>query len=309
MLSRYRPLMASSSSLQDRGPSEGAAGRIPNAHEGSGVPSTPLGAASSALELLCAARGPQQLLLPTQTGLCSPTSAAPSSPLGTRRSRTRSAATASRSRASGSHLLEKKQVSAAGNPSTWYSPGAGLAAPQGTGLAGRTQQLREGMLPPLLGLTAPSPSLGSLPALPAAGPTGVPDDQSVGALRLLAPAPHRGEGPVSKAIGVPAEGGGRSRELRGRARAWPCPAVPAPPGAHESMLLVVPIRDIMPLGQKSLISRLPRRGCVMVTVTATCSRVRMPESCRSALLTGKEEAGLAQDGGCCQPALGCCCAA
>lgn len=59
------------------------------------------------------------------------------------------------------------------------------------------------------------------------------------------------------------------------------------PSAYESMLLVVPIRDIMPLGQKSLISRLPRRGCVMVTVTATCSRVLMPESCRSVVVTMK----------------------
>lgn len=30
--------------------------------------------------------------------------------------------------------------------------------------------------------------------------------------------------------------------------------------AYESMLRVVPISDMMPLGQKSLISRLPRRG-------------------------------------------------
>lgn len=65
------------------------------------------------------------------------------------------------------------------------------------------------------------------------------------------------------------------------------------PQAYESMLLAVPIRDIMPLGQKSLISRLPRRGWVMVTVTATCSSVFMPESCRSAALTGKGKAGFA----------------
>lgn len=38
------------------------------------------------------------------------------------------------------------------------------------------------------------------------------------------------------------------------------PTAPVLPGAYESMLLVVPIRDIMPLGQKSLTSRLPRRG-------------------------------------------------
>lgn len=72
---------------------------------------------------------------------------------------------------------------------------------------------------------------------------------------------------------------------------------PVPLGAYESMLLVVPIRDIMPLGQKSLISRLPRRGWVMVTVTATCSRVLMPESSRSAVVTGKEKAGFAKAGG------------
>lgn len=65
------------------------------------------------------------------------------------------------------------------------------------------------------------------------------------------------------------------------------------PRAYESMLLAVPIRDIMPLGQKSLISRLPRRGWVMVTVTATCSSVLMPESCRSAALTGKGKVGFA----------------
>lgn len=39
-----------------------------------------------------------------------------------------------------------------------------------------------------------------------AGLTDVPDDQPVRALRFLAPAPDRGEGPVSKAIGVPAKG-------------------------------------------------------------------------------------------------------
>lgn len=60
-----------------------------------------------------------------------------------------------------------------------------------------------------------------------------------------------------------------------------------PLGAHESMLRVVPIRDIIPLGHNSRISRLPRRGWVMVTVTATCSRVLMPDSSRSAGVTGK----------------------
>lgn len=75
------------------------------------------------------------------------------------------------------------------------------------------------------------------------------------------------------------------------------PPHPVPLGAYESMLLVVPIRDIIPLGQKSRISRLPRRGWVMVTVTATCSRVLMPESSRSAVLTGKGKAGLVGTGG------------
>lgn len=72
---------------------------------------------------------------------------------------------------------------------------------------------------------APRPSLTSLPPPPAAGLTGVPDDQSVGAPCLLAPAPHCGEGPVSEAVGIPARGGRKNPlsvtqpELRGRARA------------------------------------------------------------------------------------------
>lgn len=41
----------------------------------------------------------------------------------------------------------------------------------------------------------------------------------------------------------------------------------------------------MPLGQKSFSSKLPRRGWVMDTVTATCSRVLSPDISRSILLT------------------------
>lgn len=90
----------------------------------------------------------------------------------------------------------------------------------------------------------------------------------------------------AKPLGSLPKGGGETTPERG----WTGPQVgvlPCPPGAYESMLLAVPIRDIMPLGQKSRISRLPRRGWVMVTVTATCSRVLIPDCSRSAVLTGK----------------------
>lgn len=59
-------------------------------------------------------------------------------------------------------------------------------------------------------------------------------------------------------------------------------------GTHESMLRAAPIKDSMPLGQSRRISRFPRRGWLMVTVTATCSRVLMPERSRSASVTEEE---------------------
>lgn len=54
---------------------------------------------------------------------------------------------------------------------------------------------------------------------------------------------------------------------------------------YESRLRGAPIKDIMPLGQNSFSSKLPRRGWVMETVTATCSRVFSPDISRSILLT------------------------
>lgn len=60
---------------------------------------------------------------------------------------------------------------------------------------------------------------------------------------------------------------------------------------YESMLRGAPIRDIMPLGQESFSSKLPRRGWVMDTVTATCSRVLSPDISRSILLTVGGQAG------------------
>lgn len=47
--------------------------------------------------------------------------------------------------------------------------------------------------------------------------------------------------------------------------------------------------DVIPLGQINTNSTLPRQGWVTVTVTATCSRVSIPDCLRSAAETDGEE--------------------
>lgn len=47
-----------------------------------------------------------------------------------------------------------------------------------------------------------------------------------------------------------------------------------------------PTTEVIPLGQTSTISRVPRQGWAMVTVTATCSSVFSPDWLRSAAETG-----------------------
>ena len=50
-----------------------------------------------------------------------------------------------------------------------------------------------------------------------------------------------------------------------------------------------PMIDVIPLGQTNTISRLPRQGWVIVTVTATCSSVSIPDRFRSAAETEGDE--------------------
>lgn len=141
------------------------------------------------------------------------------------------------------------------------------------------------------------------------GLTNITNHKPVGALCLLAPAAHSGERPVHEAIGVP-DGKentcpkrrcplprcslGTYRRVGGpgvmERCAWATTAgwllpFPGLRHTHESMLRAVPIKDSMPLGQRRRISRLPRQGWVMVTVTATCSRVLIPDRARSASVT------------------------
>lgn len=50
-----------------------------------------------------------------------------------------------------------------------------------------------------------------------------------------------------------------------------------------------PMTDVIPLGQINTNSTLPRQGWMTVTVTATCSRVSIPDCLRSAAETDGEE--------------------
>lgn len=50
---------------------------------------------------------------------------------------------------------------------------------------------------------------------------------------------------------------------------------------HLSMARRAPMTEIIPLGQTSTSSKLPRQGCVTVTVTATCSNVSSTDCFRS----------------------------
>ena len=58
---------------------------------------------------------------------------------------------------------------------------------------------------------------------------------------------------------------------------------------YLSMARRAPMIDVIPLGQTNTISRLPRQGWVIVTVTATCSSVSIPDRFRSAAETEGEE--------------------
>lgn len=46
--------------------------------------------------------------------------------------------------------------------------------------------------------------------------------------------------------------------------------------------------DVIPLGHSNSISKFPRQGCVIVTVTATCSSVFIPDCLRSSAETESE---------------------
>jgi len=58
---------------------------------------------------------------------------------------------------------------------------------------------------------------------------------------------------------------------------------------HLSMARRAPMTDVMPPGQTSTICTLPRHGCAIVTVTAACSSVSMPDCLRSSAETGGGE--------------------
>lgn len=57
---------------------------------------------------------------------------------------------------------------------------------------------------------------------------------------------------------------------------------------YLSMARRAPMTDVIPLGQTNLISKFPRQGWVIVTVTATCSSVFNPDCLRSAAETEGE---------------------
>lgn len=68
-------------------------------------------------------------------------------------------------------------------------------------------------------------------------------------------------------------------------------------GPYLSIVRRAPISDVIPLGQSNSISKLPRQGWLMVTVTATCSSVFIPDCLRSSAETESEGEGEAEGRG------------
>lgn len=61
---------------------------------------------------------------------------------------------------------------------------------------------------------------------------------------------------------------------------------------YLSMTRRAPMTDAIPLGQTKTISTFPRQGWAIVTVTATCSSVSIPDGLRSAAETEEEREAL-----------------